>query len=236
MTLVVGSRWSSPAPPEVALGTHNDSSAPTHRLRVVLLCDEPLTRYALRHLLNGWQGRTAVVGESGDTAEVTRTLSGGAADLVLVDAAVGAPDPADVTTLTERLGRPGAPRTLLLIGSAYDQVWQTALRPHLHGTVHRRTDLSDVLIAVQAVGRGATYLDGRQRSDDGPTGRTHAPLTRRETEVLEQVALGRTNNEIATTLCISSTTVKFHVSGLLRKFEVRGRSDLAFIAGQRGMR
>lgn len=207
-------------------------SVPTGRLRVVLVCDDPLTRYALRQLLDRRHGRTAVVGAAADVVTATRMPTGVAADLVLVDAAIGPPD----GVAAARPGGDGAPRVLLLIGSPFDQEWQAALRPDLHGTVHRRADLADLLIAVQAVGRGATYLDSRQGAGDGPTARAHASLTPRETEVLTQIALGRTNNEIAATLHISATTVKFHVSGLLRKFDVRGRSDLAFIAGRGGVR
>jgi DNA-binding NarL/FixJ family response regulator len=212
-------------------------SAPAQRLRVFVLGGEPLTRFALRRLLNGWQGRTVVVGEAADPAAAARALPSTAADLVLMDAGgCGSPNLVELAVLAQNLSRPGAPRTLLLIGSEQDQTWLTALRPTLHGTVHRSTDLTDLLIAVHAVGRGATYLDARQPPHEASESRTHAPLTPRETDVLTQITLGRTNNEIGQALSISPTTVKFHVSGLLRKFDVKRRSDLAYIAGRRGMR
>lgn len=60
------------------------------------------------------------------------------------------------------------------------------------------------------------------------------PLTARETEVLQLVARGRTNRQIASGLGITETTAKFHVGSLIRKFSATSRTELTFLAIKAG--
>jgi len=79
----------------------------------------------------------------------------------------------------------------------------------------------------RSAGRSALPLD------DGPVGRANAlcePLTEREREVLQQMALGRRNAEIADLLCVTEGTVKTHVHSIPRKFGVEDRTQAVVIA------
>jgi DNA-binding NarL/FixJ family response regulator len=79
-------------------------------------------------------------------------------------------------------------------------------------------------------------LHGVTRSRQRPTGRTEpATLTPREREVLELVAAGRTNGEIAKQLFISTKTVSVHVSNILAKLGVSGRTEAAAVARREGL-
>jgi DNA-binding NarL/FixJ family response regulator len=72
--------------------------------------------------------------------------------------------------------------------------------------------------------------------EDRAAGRRVERLTRRESEVLGQIALGKTNQEISRDLCISEHTVAHHVSAILRKIGLTNRVDAAVYAAQHGIR
>jgi DNA-binding NarL/FixJ family response regulator len=81
----------------------------------------------------------------------------------------------------------------------------------------------------------AHVLDAfRQTEMDRETQNIYSPLSSRELQVLELVAVGQTNKEIAQTLDISNQTVKNHVSSILRKLAVNDRMQAVFYALSRG--
>jgi DNA-binding CsgD family transcriptional regulator len=97
------------------------------------------------------------------------------------------------------------------------------------------------LSAEDLDGVAAIVLDAHdaQADDDGPRadvpGALVEPLTSREQDVLEQIAAGLSNREIASTLGISEHTVKFHVSGILGKLGVTSRAAAIRRAVRRGL-
>jgi DNA-binding NarL/FixJ family response regulator len=81
----------------------------------------------------------------------------------------------------------------------------------------------------------AQVLDAfRQTEMDREAQEIFSPLSTRELQVLEQVAIGRSNKEIALLLDISNQTVKNHVSSILRKLAVNDRMQAVFYALSRG--
>ena len=97
------------------------------------------------------------------------------------------------------------------------------------------------LSAEDLDGVAAILLDAldAQHDDDGPRadvpGTLVEPLTSREQDVLEQIAAGLSNREIASTLGISEHSVKFHVSGILGKLGVTSRAAAIRRAVRRGL-
>ena len=87
---------------------------------------------------------------------------------------------------------------------------------------------TDIANAVQMVGRGMTVFPP-QEAPKGPA------LTAREREVLELIASGATNREIAGSLYLSPHTVKEHTSSLYRKLEVRNRAEAVQRAQRLGL-
>jgi DNA-binding CsgD family transcriptional regulator len=84
---------------------------------------------------------------------------------------------------------------------------------------------------MAALGESVVQRVGRRGSDDAD----HGGLTRREREVLRQVAVGRTNGEIAQELFLSRRTVDMHVRNILRKLDCRSRVEAAARAGDLGL-
>jgi len=93
------------------------------------------------------------------------------------------------------------------------------------------------------VGRGETVLGGQVAArvvselnrSAGPDVRNHGGISGREAEVARLVGSGATNHEIALTLYISEGTARNHVSKILRKLDLRDRTQLAIWAAKRGL-
>ena len=92
-----------------------------------------------------------------------------------------------------------------------------------------------LLAAVRAVARGKTYIDPSVSRQMIQATATNDDLTPREIEVLRQLALGRSNKEIADALSISDETVKTHVGHVFSKLQVENRSQAIVQALKRGL-
>lgn len=101
------------------------------------------------------------------------------------------------------------------------------------GYVLKNATTEELMEAVTEVAKGKIYLsfEASQTMRDMPS--NNFVLTRREKEVLELIADGMTNNEIAQKLFISTTTVDTHRKNLLAKFEVKNTASLIRIAAQK---
>lgn len=131
--------------------------------------------------------------------------------------------------------RAPAVRVIALTASLDEARTMAVLRAGAAGYIRKDADPETLLAAVRAVARGRTYIDpsvARQLLQ------AHAPqedLTAREREVLRQVALGRSNKEIAGALSISDETVKTHVGNVLSKLQVENRAQAIVQALKRGL-
>lgn len=93
--------------------------------------------------------------------------------------------------------------------------------------------INDLVLAVPDVA-GHVLHAFRQMAVDEETQKVYSPLSPRELDVLDLIAAGRTNKEIATQLDISNQTVKNHVSSILRKLAVNDRTQAVVYAMRRG--
>jgi DNA-binding NarL/FixJ family response regulator len=100
------------------------------------------------------------------------------------------------------------------------------------GYVLKNATREELMEAIQSVIRGKIYLSDEVSQTLRNTSSENIILTRREKEVLELIAEGMTNNEIAQKLFISITTVDTHRKNLLAKFEVKNTASLVRIATQ----
>lgn len=101
------------------------------------------------------------------------------------------------------------------------------------GYVLKNATQKELMEAIETVAKGKTYLSDEAASALRKYAESEIPvITRREKEVLELIADGLTNNEIAQKLFISSTTVDTHRKNLLAKFEAKNTASLIHIAVQ----
>jgi NarL family two-component system response regulator LiaR len=114
-----------------------------------------------------------------------------------------------------------------------------ALRAGAIGYVRKEADPDVLLSAIRAAARGQSLLDpavaGAIMQELQRGGRHNAELTEREQEVLRQLALGRTNREIAEALVVSDETIKTHVGNILTKLQLAHRTQAVIYALKKGL-
>jgi DNA-binding NarL/FixJ family response regulator len=151
-------------------------------------------------------------------------------------------------------GLPGqvgpGPGILLLTTFDTDEAVHQGVRSGATGFLFKHAATAELVSAVKALAAGHGWLDpatvprllaslGEGIDGDGPEHRSAHPgiaaLTVREREVLELLADGRTNHELADQLVLSVATVKNHVSRILAKLEVRDRAQATALAHRAGL-
>ncbi|WP_248305662.1 response regulator transcription factor [Agromyces sp. H66] len=221
-----------------------DAMERTQGLRVVLVDDHPMLRRGLRSLLEEVGGAT-VVGEAGDGETAIALALELDPDVVVMDLAM--PGVSGIEA-TRRLAdaRPDL-GVLVLTMSDDDASVFAALRAGARGYVLKGQAGTEFLDAVRAVARGeAVYgpgVAGRIRGFllGGPVGEAAADavpfpeLTPREREILDLLADGCPNAEIARRLYLSPKTVKNHLTNVFAKLQVADRAQAVVRARQAGL-
>jgi DNA-binding NarL/FixJ family response regulator len=139
-----------------------------------------------------------------------------------------------------RCARRNAPRTKIVVLSAYDdpQHIEAALEAGAEAYVLKTTHPDDLISAIRQAFQPSVFFaaDGRSGSQaarqpsDEPL-----RLTRRELEILQLVAEGHSNAQVARTLSVTEQTVKFHLSNVYRKLRVANRTEASRFAQLRGL-
>lgn len=128
-----------------------------------------------------------------------------------------------------------AVKVIALTASIDEARMMGALRAGAAGYVRKDAEPEVLLAAVRAVARGRTYLDPTVSRQLLEAKVSRDDLTAREVDVLRQLALGRSNKEIAAALAIGEETVKTHVANLLAKLQVENRAQAIVQALKRGL-
>jgi two-component system response regulator DesR len=204
------------------------SSAPQaspERLRVLVVDDHDVVHWGFRLMLGelDWVERCLSARTGDEALDLTRRY---APDVALVDLFLGEESGPDVC---ERLrGERPELRVLLISGAGRISV-STARACGASGFVPKDWPAADIARAVRMVALGMALFD------PAPAPAPALVLTGREREVLERVAGGATNREIAAALHLSPHTVKEHTSALYRKLEVRNRAEAVQRAQRLGL-
>jgi DNA-binding NarL/FixJ family response regulator len=184
------------------------------QLRVLVVDDHDVVHWGFRVLLGEqpWVQR-CLAARTG--AEALALLPGLHPDVALVDLFLSNESGADVCASI----RKASPSTRVLLISGAGRMSPAAARAAgASGFVSKDWDAGEVARAVRMVGLGMTVF--------APTAQQPAPpLSEREREVLDLIAAGSTNREIAQTLYLSPHTVKEHTSALYRKLGARNRAE-----------
>lgn len=212
------------------------------KIRVVVVDDHVVLRMGLCMLLNGQRG-IEVVGEAGDVAGAIAVTQRAQPDVVLLDLCL--PD-ANGSAAVERLLR-GCRGARVLVLTMYDDpaYVQAALAAGALGYVVKKAADTELVSAVRAVASGRTFLDvtmeGQARRLLGRGARRGAGhgdasvLSPRERQVLELLAHGHTNREIAKRIGVGVKTVETYRLRLGVKLGLRTRADIVAHALKSGL-
>ena len=205
--------------------------------RILLVDDHDVVREGLRALLSRREGFD-VVSQAGTVAESIAEAKRTKPDVIVMD--VRLPDGSGIEACREI--REAMPETKVIILTSYadDEAVFASILAGASGYVLKQTRGSALADAIAAVARGESLLDpavtqrvmervraGQKKSEDDPLD----ALNQQERKILELIAEGKTNKEIAGEVYLSDKTVKNYVSNILTKLNLRRRSEAAaFIA------
>ncbi|MEO1221238.1 MAG: response regulator transcription factor [Pseudomonadota bacterium] len=208
--------------------------SPHNQPSILIVDDHQLAREGLRAVLLGGDYDDIYLASTGEEAiDMVRDL---VPDIVLMDVRLG--DGIDGLEATRRIAALGLPSKVIML-TLHDMPGyvRTALSAGAAGYVLKDTEIGDLRSAIEQVldGRSAIPLElvnAAMNSEPAPgiTGELSDFLTGREQEVVELVAEGLTNKEIARKLEISPATVKVHVERLIAKLGVADRTQAAVLA------
>lgn len=205
--------------------------------RVFIVAESARTRERLEDLLDS--RRIEVVGSASNLENAAEALAEEAADVLLVEA----PNES-VEELLEALASTGLTKgtAVVVLVDQSAPVWAgQALQGGIRGVLTGDAGPQQLALAVEAAASGLVVLDpGEVRAERSSSTRPvtlelSEPLTARERQVLQMLAGGLGNKEIASRLKISEHTAKFHVASILGKFGASSRTEAVAIGLRRGL-
>lgn len=222
--------------------------SPEHRIRVLVVDDHPLFRQGVRFALDA-EPDIEVVGEASDGDEAIRLASELAPDVVLSDVNIPGPDGVAIV----RALKVSLPATAVVLMSAYDDEDQLFEAVRVGAAAYFLKDLgpAELMDSIRRVSTGEYLINEAvltrplvasrvlKQFSDLPTNERDVeplfvPLSNREIEVLDCIAQGNSNKEIARVLGISDQTVKNHITSILRKLAVNDRTQAVVYAIRHG--
>lgn len=213
-------------------------------IRVFLVDDQQLVRAGFRMLIES-QDDMEVVGEAGDGATATEQLAVTSADIVLMDVRMPRMDGVEATRVLA--ARSDRPRVVVLTTFDLDEYVYNALRagasafllkdaqPEMLLGAIRDVHGGDAVVAPSVTRRMLKRFLIKTPERDPQADDRLAELTAREREVLELIAQGRSNTEIAGGLFLAEATVKTHVGRILAKTGSRDRVQLVVLGYESGL-
>ncbi len=210
-------------------------------IKVLLADDQAMIRSGLRMILES-EADLSVIGEAENGEEAIRLSKREKPDVVLMDVRMPGVDGLEATRQIHQT-LPGV-KVIVLTTFDLDEYIYAALRGGASGFLLKDADSETLIRAVRIVAAGDALIapSVTRRLIDEFASRPTQPqakgldeLTEREIEVLQQMARGLSNAEIAEELFVSEATVKSHVSHLLSKLQLRDRVQAVVAAYEAGL-
>lgn len=213
----------------------NDAEAPVMAIRVLLVDDHQVVRQGLRMFLE-LDPELEVVGEARNGEEALALVGRTSPDVVLMDVLM---PKMDGLQATQAIRQQFPQSEVVVLTSVLDEnTVASAIRHGAIGYLLKDTQAEDLCRAIHQAAEGKVQLSpevanrlAQELLEESPR---FEDLTAREKEVLQLIASGASNKEIAQALVIAEKTVKAHVSNLLAKLNLQSRTQAALQAIQRG--
>ncbi len=212
-------------------------------IRVLLVDDDDLMRAGLRSVLSSDE-TIEVVGEAGDGRAAIERVRELRPDVVLMD--VRMPNLDGIAATREALAARAETKVVILTTFEEDDYIFGALSAGASGFLLKRSSPEALIGALHSVAAGDSLLSpsvtrrviermAKQPAPETSSSERLEELTPREREVLELVARGLSNSEIASALVIEESTVKTHVKRILMKLRLRDRVQAVIFAYESGL-
>ena len=200
-------------------------------IRILIVDDHPVVCSGLTGMLSAISG-PEVIASAASGEEALAIIERDRPDIMLLDLRMPGMDGIGVLNVLKEMEYP--PRVVVLTSFEKEEDIYRAIRAGAQGYLLKDTTQSEMVAAISVVNAGKRYIprhiaarlaDRMMRSD----------LTVRELQILELVAQGSTNKQIAATLDISDNTVRHHVNNIMGKLRVSDRTEAAVTALRQGM-
>jgi two-component system, NarL family, response regulator NreC len=199
--------------------------------KILIVDDHTVLRKGLRLILEGEQG-IMVVGEATRGSEVVEMCGSLKPDVVLLDLTL--PDQNGLEVLKELKEKWPVIKVIILTMHDDEAYLKRAIQGGANGYILKNAAATDLIFAIKIVLRGEMFVDpaltktlfAAIRSREATAHARKKPLSDREKQVLQLVALGYTSQDIAGVLAISAKTVESHKSRIKDKLDITRRSDL----------
>jgi len=219
-----------------------------NRTRVLIVDDHPLFRRGMRDSLEQYP-ELLVIGEAGDGETAVQLADSLSPNVILMDINLPRMNGLE-TTRAIRKRRPDISVVMVSMHEDDEQLFN-AIRAGAAAYCTKDVDSEHLASTVRRVGQGEYLINDNVlarpqvasrvlnefrelSSSDQPTATFSTPLTPREVEILDCVAQGNSNKEIASRLHISDQTVKNHITSILRKLAVNDRTQAVLFALRHG--
>jgi two-component system response regulator DevR len=226
MRALIATRWySSDVPEELPI-------------RVVVCDDHELVRQGLRSVLDGVEG-LRVVGEAGDADAALEVVTADPPDVVIMD--VRLPGRSGIEACREIRSAYPDTKVLMITAHADDEALFSSIMAGAAGFVLKQVRGADLVGAVRQVAAGGSLLDpavtarvlARLRGESTGSDEGVGDLTPQERKILDLVAEGMTNRQIAEKVFLAEKTVKNYVSNILMKLGLSRRAEAAAYMARR---
>jgi len=211
----------------------------TDPIRLLIVDDHTVVRQGLCALIDE-EPSLLVIGQATDGEEAVEKAHTLRPDVILLDLAMPRKD--GLQAIREIIAENGEARILVLSNFSDNQIVIQAIKAGASGYLHKSSSAEELLTAIHAVFRGESSLSPAiarilvNEINMANPQNTVMPesLSKRESEVLDLIAKGLSNQEIANSLSLSERTVSAHVSSVLRKLHLASRTQAALYALQLG--
>jgi DNA-binding NarL/FixJ family response regulator len=234
--------------PDRRRGGPDRRNAPGERIKMLLVDDHPFFRVGMRNILEK-ETDFIIVGEADDSRSAVDAASELSPDIILMDLSLPAPGGLETTQRIKR-ELPSTGIIILAVEEDEDALFD-AIRSGAAAFILKDVGPDDLVTIIRRVYAGEYLINDKVFAKPAVASRVlkefrelavygqeatpiFAPLSPREVEILDNIAQGMTNKQVAWALSISEQTVKNHMSSILRKLAVNDRTQAVVYAMRQG--